>query len=259
MDDSTTTVFLSGGITSFEMAWRLKQSGAPLSLVFADTKAEDSDTYRFLDDAERVLGVKVHRDSDGRSLWDLFNDEGMIAGPRAAFCSRMLKFNVCLAWMKANNPSGTVAIGLDWTEPHRFEGVRARWKRHGFNVVFPLNEPPRLMKSDYMANARALGVEPPRLYALGFEHNNCGGACVMGGQGQWAKLLAALPETYAFHEQREREFRERTGKDVAILRDRRGGVTRPLTLEENRKRIEDGQRPQDDLFSCHCFTGDEHE
>ena len=94
---------------------------------------------------------------------------------------------------------------------------------------------------------------------MGFPHNNCGGFCIKGGHSSFALLLKQMPDRYAFHEQKEREFRERTGKNVSILRDRSNGETKPLTLQELRERIESGNSVSAfDWGSCSCFaeTGD---
>lgn len=73
------------------------------------------------------------------------------------------------------------------------------------------------------------------MYELGFDHNNCGGTCVRAGQRQWKHLLEILPERYAHAEGQEEELRELLG-DVSILRDRRGGSSRPLPLSVLRTR-----------------------
>ena len=65
----------------------------------------------------------------------------------------------------------------------------------------------------------------------------CGGVCVRGGQKHWLHLLSVFPDRYAQAEQREQELRAQLG-DVAILRERRGGISRPLTLTELRRRHE---------------------
>ena len=73
---------------------------------------------------------------------------------------------------------------------------------------------------------------------MGFEHNNCGGFCVKAGQAQFERLLKMMPERYAYHEAKEQELREYLDKDVAIMRDRSGGKSRPLTMREFRERLE---------------------
>ena len=66
-------------------------------------------------------------------------------------------------------------------------------------------------------------------------HNNCGGVCVRGGHKHWLHLLEVFPDRYAHAEAQEQQLRAEFG-DVAILRERRGGVSRPLTLTELRRR-----------------------
>lgn len=66
-------------------------------------------------------------------------------------------------------------------------------------------------------------------------HNNCGGVCVRGGQKHWLHLLSVFPDRYAQADEHEQRLRAELG-DVAILRERRGGISRPLTLAELRRR-----------------------
>ena len=65
-----------------------------------------------------------------------------------------------------------------------------------------------------------------------------GGACVKAGQAQWALLLRTFPERYAEWEREEQAFREVSGKPVSVLREVRNRITRPLTLQTLRERIE---------------------
>ncbi|MBB2749246.1 UNVERIFIED_ORG: hypothetical protein FHR35_009159 [Microbispora rosea subsp. rosea] len=70
--------------------------------------------------------------------------------------------------------------------------------------------------------------------------HNCGGLCVRAGQRQWLRTLVTFPEGYAYAEAKEEEFRQRFGKDVAILTETVRGERRPLTLAELRRRFETG-------------------
>jgi hypothetical protein len=118
-----------------------------------------------------------------------------------------------------------------------------------------------LDKAQMIAWAETEGLRPPRLYALGFAHNNCGGGCVRAGHGQFKHLLEVMPERFAEWERREQEVSEFLGKPVAILRDRRGGVVTPLPLVELRRRGE--SQPSlidaDDIGGCGCFVDYEEE
>lgn len=251
----STIVLFSGGIGSWAAARRLREAGANPLLLFTDTGIEDEDLYRFLDDAARDLDTPITTIADGRTPWEVFEDEGMIANTRADLCSRILKRDLARQWIDDHEPDGaTVAMGIDWTELHRYERARPRWEPH--QLIAPMTEPPYLSKDEMLAWARDRGLEPPRLYDLGFPHNNCGGFCVKQGQGAFVKLLETMPDRYAAHEARENAFREETGKDVAILRDRTGGTTTPLTLTALRERHESQPEQLDllDLGGCGCMS-----
>ena len=102
---------------------------------------------------------------------------------------------------------------------------------------------------------RADGIEPPRLYAMGFPHNNCGGFCVKAGQAHFRLLLEKMPERYAYHEAQEEALRRHLEKDIAVLRDRSGGETRPLTMRAFRERIQGGDDyDRYDWGGCGCFS-----
>ena len=97
------------------------------------------------------------------------------------------------------------------------------------------------------------GIAPPRLYKLGFHHNNCGGFCVKAGQAQFALLLRTMPERYKFHEDNEERLRTLLNFRHTILRDHIGNKTRPLSLKQFRERIEaQGTFDKFDWGGCGC-------
>ena len=104
---------------------------------------------------------------------------------------------------------------------------------------------------------RAAGIEPPLLTREGFPHANCGGGCVKAGVGQFKKLLDLHPDTFSEWERKEEEVRVFLGKDVAILRDRSGGETKPLTLAALRSRVNEGNLfpvlAADEGDACSCM------
>lgn len=253
-------VFVSGGKASFELLRRViaRYGKSNTFALFADTHTEDDDLYRFLDDTERALDIEITRLADGRTVWEVFNEVGIMGNSRIDPCSRILKRELLMDYLKANySPEDTVVhLGLDWQEEHRIKRVRANYEKIGYRAEFLLTQKPYLWGDHYLDSIRALGIEPPRLYLMGFEHNNCGGTCVKAGQAQWANVLWTLPERFAEWEQNEQQFREQHG-DVSILRDWRNGGRdnfKTLTLREFRERIQGGE--QVDMFaesSCTCF------
>lgn len=246
-----TVVMFSGGIASWAAARRLADAGEAMTLLFTDTRSEDTDLYRFLDEAAADIGAPLVRIADGRDIWQVFRDERMLGNTRADPCSKILKRELSRRWLDEHAPDATLVMGYDWTEVHRLERTQARWAPRP--VIAPMTEPPYRLRSELMADLEARGIRPPRLYGMGFSHNNCGGGCVKAGLGHFTHLLRTLPDVYDQWERNEESLRADLG-NVSILRDRTGGETTPLTLRELRERVEAG-RPMDmwDIGGCACF------
>lgn len=248
-------VSFSGGVGSWATARRVADRPGvdDLVLLFADTLIEDEDLYRFVDEAARDVGAELIRIAEGRDPWQVFNDERYLGNSRIDPCSKVLKRQLIRKWLEANrDPAETVVyLGIDWSEVHRFERAQPRWAP--WAIEAPLTEPPLVDKTELLDDLRARGIEPPRLYGMGFAHNNCGGFCVKAGQGQFALLLETMPERYAYHEAQEEQLRARLGADVAIMTDRRGGTRKPLTMRALRERLEAGQGcDRLDVGGCGC-------
>ncbi|MET7396299.1 hypothetical protein ABZS66_22740 [Dactylosporangium sp. NPDC005572] len=231
----------SGGIGSFCAALRVAQAHGTdnLVLLIADTRVEDPDLWRFATQAAEHIGVPLTVVTDGRTPFEVFTDRRFLGNSRLAPCSIQLKQRPCRRWLREHtDPASTVLyVGIDWTELRRTYAIEAGWRP--WPVKFPMCDPPLLSKEDMLAECRRLGIEPPRLYGLGFSHNNCGGVCVRAGQRQWLHLLRVFPDRFHAAERHEQQLRDQLG-DVAILRERRGGISRPLTLRELRRRHESG-------------------
>lgn len=240
-------VQFSGGLGSFGAALAVaeKHGTNNMTLLIADTGIEDPDLWRFADDTSRLLGVSLTRVADGRTPWEVFRDKRFIGNDRITPCTRYLKQIPCRKWMKAHAPvdDSLVYIGIEKTrqDRRRAPAIAKNWKP--WQVRFPLcgrwmpEAPKEDSKAWLMAEARWYGIEPPRLYALGFEHNNCGGTCVRAGAKQWRHTLDVLPERFAEAERQEASLRELLG-DATILRERHKGVAHPLPLSRIRRRHE---------------------
>jgi len=230
-----------------------------LFLLFADVNGEDEDNYRFLHEShEWIGGTLVILDNDGQTIWDAFRKARFLGNSRVDPCSRMLKREPIRAWMEQNcNPIRTVSyLGFDWLEMDRHERALPHWAP--FTMQSPLMWEPMLDKSEVLTVLKFAGIEPPQLTRDGFPHANCGGGCIKAGIGQFAKLLEVRRSTFLEWEANEAGMREFLDKDIAILRDRRGGTSRPLTLTDLRLRIEGGDTLTDeeraDMGACNCMT-----
>jgi hypothetical protein len=253
----------SGGIGSWAAARRIVDEHGPENVLclFTDVLGEDEDTYRFIDDAIADLGCEYVRLADGRDIWQVFKDRRFLGNSRQANCSAELKQRPAHAWVRANYAPETdvIIIGIDWTETHRMPAVVRAYAP--YRVEFPMTQQPYMGKAEMIGWAIERGLKPPRLYSMGFAHNNCGGGCVRAGQAQFAHLHRVMPERFAEWEANEADVAAYLGKDVAILSEVVNGEKRLLPLTVLRQRIE--SQPSlldaDDFGGCGCFVDYEEE
>lgn len=250
---------LSGGVASAVAADRAIQryGREAVTLRFADTSWEDEDLYRFLDDLMLRWGGELHTIKDGRTPLEVAEDRQIIPNSQIAPCSSVLK-SLPFMEMDRNSPKPlTVLLGLDWRELHRVERMRAKYEplaSDGLFVDFPLLWKPYEFRP-YIEVVESWGIKLPRLYALGFKHNNCGGRCVKQGIREWLRLRDAFPERFAEVRDWEQAQRAKGGARAtfAISRDRTGGQSQRMTLADIEAReTPDDDAQQDDLFSCMC-------
>lgn len=288
-------VNVSGGLTSYEARRRTIATHGPdrVTSVFADTLIEDEDLYRFLIethvpggapdlcaaalalpgidamDARKAALADLRRKTmarapglawvaDGRSPFDVWHDERAFTvriayGSGAAPCSKFLKRKAITRWLKTQAGPYTLVFGMDWSEIERMGRLV---KTYAPTPVWcPLAEPPYLDKCHIAAQLERDGIAPPRLYADGFIHNNCGGGCVRAGIAHFANLHKTRPGVYAVWESEEERLRTALDKDIAILNERRSGVVSPLTLRALRERIASGRAYDRTAWGgCGCFA-----
>lgn len=233
----------SGGIGSFVAALRVAERHGTddMVLLCADAKSEDPDLWRFVRESSAFLGLEPVIVSDGRTPFEVFRDVRFLGNSRLAPCSHLLKQKPCREWMEKNaDPADAIVyIGIENTKRDRarIPGISRNWKP--WRVQFPLCnrwEPAR-SKAELLAEASAIGIEPPRIYAWA-EHNNCFGKCVRAGKKHWAALWENDPERYREAERDELAIRDYLGKPVTILRETVKGEQRSLSLTEYRQRLE---------------------
>lgn len=246
-------VFYSGGAGSYVAAKRVVEECEEVILLFTDTKIEDEDLYRFLEQSQKKLGVPLVTIADGRDPWQVYKDTRYIGNTRGARCSIDLKRKVARQYIDDNYPEATLHFGIDLMEQHRAEGIQKVWE--GYKCSFPLFQEPYLNKNTILEALQEDGLELPRLYKMGFSHNNCGGFCVKAGQGHFANLLKEKPEYYLECEQKEIQVYEHIGAVRPFLRQTVNGELQYVTLRQFRESIEaGGQVDLFDIGGCGCFA-----
>lgn len=273
-------VSFSGGMGSFAEAKSCvdKYGKENVVLLFADTLMEDEDLYRFKDEVVAFLGCELVTLCYGMNVWDLFKDKKFIGNTRVDICSSTLKRDLLNGYIQDNyteitkeflyledgsprlNVSGAhlyreienytceVHLGIDFSEHHRLTRVQSYMKPMVYRST--LVEEGRIVPKDY---SEQFGIKRPRLYDMGFGHNNCGGFCVKAGLGHFKLLHEKMPERYRWHEEQEKETIALGGKP--FLRKTMFGVLSYYTMERYRKEfLEKGLADEDkfDIGGCSC-------
>ena len=201
-------VGFSGGVTSAWCAgWALRTFPRDeVILLWHDTKEEHPDTYRFLREMAAALGMPITERSDGRSVTELFRDEGMLGNGQNTMCSRILKAEPCSAFvaeLKAQGHNVIKVIGYSASEPARVTRMIGHCEREGITARFPVIEE-SVTKQQTADWCMSLGVKPSAMYCWA-EHANCVG-CVKGGRAYWLAVAKHHPEIFEQRAQLEEEF-----------------------------------------------------
>jgi len=248
-------ISFSGGIGSAASALLALEHDLDFECVFADTLIEDEDLHRFNADIERVIGKPIIRLSAEMNPWEIFRKVKYIGNTRTAHCSQKLKTDVVRTYMAENHPSSILVLGMGRDEQERIDRAKKLWS--------PIEVDSLLSAYGYSSHCmrteiiEKYGVRLPRLYDMGFPHNNCGGFCVRAGQSQFATLLARFPDRYQWHvEQEEITYREIGPTARPFLRKNIDGVTNYLRLSEFRELAQSGKITVEDFEfgGCACFV-----
>jgi hypothetical protein len=201
-------VGFSGGVTSAWCAgWALRQYlREEIVLLWHDTKEEDPDTVRFVHEMAAALGLPVTEWSDGRSVTQVFRDEGFLGNNQNAMCSRILKQIPSALFIESAIACGyevVKIVGMSAKEPRRVERQVALADSGGFQVRFPMIET-ATTKQQAVEWVESMGVRPSAMYCWA-EHANCVG-CVKGGMAYWKAVEQHAPQVYAQRMALEEEF-----------------------------------------------------
>lgn len=254
-------VSFSTGLLSAIVAARIMERYGEEStlLVFMDTQIEDADNYRFMEEFKRYFGIPIVILSEGRTPYQVARDAQIIPNHQIAPCTFKLKIDIFKRYLASLEDDFVIHIGYDFQEMHRVERTKKQYESEGWAVDFPMLWKPIERRKYTQVAIEDWGIKPPRMYALGYSHANCGGVCVKQGMGDWRRTIVNFPDRYAEVEQWEAKMRNHpVRKDYAIIRDRSGGKTTPVTLTEFRERTENslGNMFSDEFTCVSCGIGD---
>lgn len=218
-------VGFSGGVTSAWCAgWALRNfPREEVVLLFHDTKEEHPDTYRFLREMAEALAMPITERSDGRSVTEVFYDEGFLGNNQNAMCSRILKMEQGDKYfdeLKAQGHAPTKVLGFSARETERVQRGHARALKYGYSLRLPIIEE-KISKQTCADWCVQQGVKPSAMYEWA-DHANCIG-CVKGGRAYFLAVKEHHPEVFEQRAKLEEEF----GHDII-----RGGDRKPVSLRE---------------------------
>lgn len=261
-------VSLSGGVASAVAADRTIQRYGKDDVIlwFADTRWEDEDLHRFMDDCLVRWQMPMTTYVDGRTPLDVASQRQIIPNSRIAPCSFVLKVEPFRAFIAKVPDQVTVLLGLDWKEMHRMEAPTKAYEAMGAEVDFPLLWKPYEFRPYQDVVRHDWCIEPPRLYKMAFPHNNCSGRCVKQGVHEWIRLLINFPERFEEMKLWEDAQRAKGGARATrtICSETIDGKKHPLSLSEIERRFLAGeyresastlfevQEYKDDRISCFC-------
>jgi hypothetical protein len=195
-------VKFSMGITSAVAAYYVIQEHGKEDtiLLFHDTKEEADDCYRFGREVASYLGMPITERSDGRSVSQLFVDEGFLGNHRITPCSRKLKQeqgNRYIEELLASGHDVTAYEGMALPDDaQRLPGRRDAHDRLGIAVRFPLIEQGLGKEDCRRIVTECWGIRLSSSYEH-FDHDNClNRGCVKGGLAYWGLLYLYRREVW---------------------------------------------------------------
>lgn len=207
-------VSFSTGIPSAIVAYLICQQHPDTVVLFADVLWEDEDNYRFYNDVQRLLDRPIHNVSGGLSPLEIADNEGYsyIPNQRTATCTRKGKIQVIKDFMRDGDILYLGMTHVDKNNGRDLDAPIRNWSKIGVTVRYPLIE----QNIEPHGFAKELGLEPPRMYSMGYKHANCGGRCVKQGRGDWVRTLVHFPERYSEVEEWETSKRLKQATRIIV-------------------------------------------
>ena len=171
-----------------------------IDIVYCDAGGEHESNKKFLQNVENWIGkdITILKSDKYDSHFDVFRS-GYLNGIYGAKCTTELKKKLRLEFQK---PDDIHIFGYTVEEKKRAE------KFENYNpelfVDWILIEK-KITKENCLGMLWKSGIELPKMYDLGYNHNNCIG-CVKGGKGYWNKIRKDFPEHFNEMAKIEREI-----------------------------------------------------
>lgn len=158
-----------------------------------DTRpSEDPDNFRFSSDCEKWFGVPIVyiSSSQYKTIDDVFESTRYMSGIGGSRCTTELKKIPRLRFAQADDSN---VFGFTFDEKKRAESFSMR--NPDMILLWPLIES-GTTKQDCYDELKSAGIELPRMYRIGFDHNNCPGCVKATSPWYWQMVRKHYPITF---------------------------------------------------------------
>ena len=236
----------SGGIASSVTSSLVLREHPDAVLLFHDTKTEPEDNDRFRQEVSQYLKTPITNDSDGRSIWEVFEDAGFLGNGRNTPCSRTLKQERSLSYLQEHAPA-TLYIGFTADEYRRAQRTFSRYAKYGIDVRFPLIEEQVSKEECFHRVTNCWNIRPPQMYEWA-EHANCI-PCIKGKKAYWGLIYRFERAAWEKASMYEEKFGHTIFTEAGSLHEE---LSNCLRLAERYLQKKDGERRQESLFTLPC-------
>ena len=204
--------FSCGAASAVAGKFALKKYGDSVDIVYCDTGSEHSSNMDFLKECEDWYkrDIKILKNSNYTDHFDVVRKKKFITNQYGfAYCTHELKMKIR---QEAGYCESVNIFGYTLEETKRADSL----ENHNIDMVceFPLIDN-KVTKEECLGIIWQQGIKMPRMYELGYSHNNCVG-CVKGGIGYWNRIRKDFPDVFKKMSKLEREI------EVTILKHRSG-------------------------------------
>lgn len=208
MQDQTIAVWFSCGAAS-AVAAKLtveRYGGANTVRVLNNPVAEeDADNRRFLADVEKWIGrpieIVTHRRFPNASAIEVWDAEKGMVFPHGAPCTRWLKKFARQDWEDRNHVDWHV-LGFSADEAVRHRRFTLTERANLLPVLIDAG----LTKQGCYDRLRAEGIEPPRVYRMGYPNANCIGCVKATSPTYWNHVRRMHPDVFAARAEQSRRL-----------------------------------------------------
>ena len=152
-------------------------------------------------------GITILKNDKYKDHFDVFKKTKYLQGIKGARCTTELKKKLRIEYQK---PDDIHIFGYTFDEKHRAEKFENYNPELSVDWILVENQ---ITKENCLGIIWQSGIKMPKMYDLGYNHNNCIG-CIKGGMGYWNKIRKDFPGHFKKMAEIEREIGHSRFRDM---------------------------------------------